>query len=78
MSKVEYQFFTMSEPCQKVRQYMGDFQRLKRPRLLLNKQVAIVISGVIAGTLITFHRFAAVASPRYNTTVTVADEAGTT
>lgn len=29
---------------------MGDFQGLKRPRLLLVEQVAIVISGVIAGT----------------------------
>jgi hypothetical protein len=57
---------------------MGDFQGLKRPRLLLVERVAIVISGVIAGALIAFHRFVAVQTPCYNTTMTVADEAGTT
>jgi hypothetical protein len=56
---------------------MGNFQGLKRPRLLLVKRVAIVISGVAASRK-AFQRLARVESPRHNTTMTVADETGTT
>lgn len=57
---------------------MGDLQGLKRPRLLLVEPVAIVISGVIAGALKAFQRLAAVECPRHDTTMAIADKAGTT
>lgn len=46
--------------------------------LLLFEGVAVVISGVIAGSAKTFFRFLAVEFPCHDTTMAVADEADTT
>jgi hypothetical protein len=57
-----------------MRENVGDFQRLKIA-LLFDQELSVVVSGVVAVALETFHRLGDVESSRYHTAVAISDEA---